>query len=72
VQLSISYIFHSVYKKRGKSMKLECSVEELKLLFKNFEIKEKTIYIDANTTVKDLKNMTCGEFCKKRIKEICQ
>jgi len=53
-------------------MKLECSVEELKLLFKNFEIKEKTIYIDANTTVKDLKNMTCGEFCKKRIKEICQ
>lgn len=46
-------------------MKLECSVEELKLLFKNFEIKEKTIEINAKTTVKDLKNMTYDEFNKK-------
>lgn len=30
-------------------MKLECSVEELKLLFKNFEIKEKPIEVKINS-----------------------
>ena len=31
----------------GRTMKLECSVEELKLLFKNFELKETNIKIDG-------------------------
>lgn len=59
-------------------MKLECSVEELKLLFKNFDLKDTNIKIDGaigsmiapSTKIKDVVNMSYAEFSEKNAKDM--
>ena len=58
VQLYITYIFRSVYKERGKYMKIECTVQELIELIEN---KKETpvIFTTGVSSIKADKTIPC-------------